>query len=70
MGIKENVFVNYLATPQVNDYFELGYSLDNIFRFFRIEAVANYYNGRYQNFGVRVGVASNIGGRFVGVSVD
>ncbi|MEO0338542.1 MAG: DUF5686 and carboxypeptidase regulatory-like domain-containing protein [Bacteroidota bacterium] len=70
LGIKENVFTNYLATPQVNDYFEVGYSLDNIFRFFRIEAVANYYDGRYQGFGVRVGVASNIGGRFVSVTVD
>lgn len=70
LGLKENVFVNYLGTPEVNDYFELGYSLDNIFRFFRVEAVANYYDGKYQGFGVRVGVASNIGGRFVNVSVD
>lgn len=70
LGLKENVFVNYLLTPRVDDYFEVGYSLDNILRFFRIEAVANYYDGQYQGFGVRVGVASNIGGRFVNVNFD
>lgn len=69
-GIKENVFVNYLATPEVNDYFELGYSIDNIFRFFRLEAVASYYDGRYQNFGVRVGVATNIGGGLANIQID
>ncbi len=70
LGIKENVFVNYLATPEVNDYFEVGYSLDNIFRILRLEAVANYYDGQYQGFGFRVGIASNLGGRFVNVTVD
>jgi hypothetical protein len=70
LGIKENVFVNYLATPEVNDYFEVGYSLDNIFRILRLEAVANYYNGQYQGFGFRVGIASNLGGRFVNVTMD
>lgn len=70
MGLKENVFVNYLATPEVNDYFEVGYSLDNIFRFFRLEAVANYYDGRYQGFGVRVGIATNIGGGLANVQIN
>lgn len=70
LGIKENVFVNYLLTPEVNDYVEVGYSLDNIFRILRIEAVTNYYDGRYQGFGVRIGIASNLGGRFVTVTMD
>lgn len=70
LGLKENAFVNYLLTPQVNDYLEVGYSLDNIFRFLRIEAVGNYYDGQFQGFGLRIGIASNLGGRFVNVSVD
>ena len=70
LGLKENIFTNYLATPAVDDYVELGYSLDNIFRFFRVEAVVNYYDGRYQGFGIRVGVASNLGGGFANISVD
>ncbi|HKK76857.1 MAG TPA: DUF5686 and carboxypeptidase regulatory-like domain-containing protein [Saprospiraceae bacterium] len=70
LGLKENVFVNYLLTPEVNDYVEVGYSLDNILRVLRVEAVANYYDGQYQGFGVRIGIASNIGGRFVTVNMD
>jgi hypothetical protein len=48
----------------------VGYSLDNIFRFFRLEAVANYYDGRYQGFGVRVGLATNIGGGLANVQIN
>ena len=39
LGIKENVFVNYLATLTSDHYTEIGYSIDNIFRIFR-EAAA------------------------------
>ena len=60
MGIKENLFVNYLATPTSKNYFELGYSIDNIFRFFRLEAAFSFQDGRYQDFGVLIGVASNL----------
>lgn len=71
LGIKENVFVNYLATPTnpsaffdqngANHYFELGYSIDNILRVFRIEAAASFQNGKYQDWGILIGVASNLG---------
>ena len=60
MGIKENLFVNYLATPTSKNYFELGYSIDNIFRFFRLEAAFSFQNGQYQDFGMLIGVASNL----------
>lgn len=70
LGLKENVFMNYLLTPEVSDYVEVGYSLDNIFRILRVEAVANYYDGQYQGFGIRLGIASNLGGRFITVGVD
>lgn len=61
LGIKENVFVNYLATPTSQNYFELGYSLDNIFRVFRIELAASFQDGTYQDFGILFGIASNLG---------
>jgi len=61
LGMKENVFFNYLATPSSRNYFELGYSIDNIFRFFRIEAAASFQDGKYQDFGILIGVASNLG---------
>lgn len=59
-GIKENLFVNYLGTPASNHYTEVGYGLDYLFRVFRIEAIAAFENGRYKEFGVRVGIATNL----------
>ena len=62
MGIRENVFVNYLATPTSRNYFEVGYSIDNIFRIFRLELATSFQDGRYRDFGILVGIASNLGG--------
>lgn len=64
LGIKENVFVNYLATPTSQNYFELGYSLDNIFGILRLEAAFSFQDGKYQDWGVLLGIASNLGGAF------
>jgi hypothetical protein len=49
MGVKENFFVNYLATPYSDHYGELGYALDIGLRFpLRLE-VANSFEGfRYK----------------------
>jgi hypothetical protein len=62
LGIRENLFVNYLYTPTSQNYFELGYSLDKIFRFFRVEAVASFQDGKYKDFGVLIGISTEIGG--------
>lgn len=64
LGIKENVFVNYLATPTSDHYTEVGYSIDNIFRFFRVEAAVAFQDGKYKDWGILIGIASNIGGSF------
>ncbi len=61
MGIKENVFVNYLATPSSQNYIEAGYSIDNIFRVFRLELVTSFQDWKYRDFGIRIGIASNLG---------
>lgn len=57
-GIRENVFVNYLKTPASPHYFEIGYSLDNVFRVFRLEVASSFSNGKYQETGFRVGIAT------------
>ena len=64
LGIKENVFVNYLATPTSDNYVELGYSIDNILGILRLEAAFSFQDGKYQDWGILIGVASNIGGSF------
>lgn len=68
LGAKENVFVNYLNTPTSKNYTEVGYGIDNILRFLRIEAVASFRDGRYHDWGIRIGIASNIFGGFGSVS--
>jgi len=62
MGIKESFVANYLKTSNSPNYWEVGYSLDNIFRLFRVEAVTGWQDGTYQEFGIRIGVSSNIAG--------
>jgi hypothetical protein len=57
-GIKENLFVNYLYTPTSENYMEVGYTIDNIFRFLRLEFVQSFQGWQAREFGVRVGVAS------------
>jgi hypothetical protein len=59
-GIRENVFVNYLATPTSKNYTEVGYSIDGILRIFRLEAAAAFQDGKYLNYGFRIGIASYI----------
>lgn len=59
-GVKEIVFFNYLATPYASNYLELGYGIDNLFRFLRVEAAASFEDGKYLGFGVKVGIATSI----------
>ncbi|HEX5167669.1 MAG TPA: DUF5686 family protein, partial [Cyclobacteriaceae bacterium] len=63
-GIRENVFLNYLATPTSKNYTELGYSIDGIFRIFRLELAAAFQDGQYLDYGVRIGIATTFQGRF------
>ncbi len=60
-GIKENLFLNYLRTPAAEDYAEVGYTIDNIFRIFRLEFIQSFQGWEAKDFGVRIGVAAIIG---------
>ncbi|MCK6618068.1 MAG: DUF5686 and carboxypeptidase regulatory-like domain-containing protein [Cyclobacteriaceae bacterium] len=64
LGIRENIFVNYLATPTSKNYTELGYGINGILRFFRIEATVAFQDGKYQSYGFRFGIATNLAVRF------
>ena len=57
-GIKENIFVNYLGTNHSGNYTELGYGIDNIFRFFRIEGILSFQDGQFIDAGLRIGVST------------
>jgi hypothetical protein len=59
-GIRENIFVNYLATPTSKNYTEVGYSIDGILRIFRLEAAAAFRDGKYLDYGFRFGIATNL----------
>ena len=60
LGFREDLFVNYLYTPTSDNYTELGYSLDKIFRVFRVEFVVALRDFEYHDFGVRIGVATSL----------
>jgi hypothetical protein len=64
LGIREDVFVNYLASPTSKNYTEVGYTIDGILRIFRLEAAASFQDGKYVGYGFRIGVATNISVRF------
>ncbi len=60
-GLKENLFFNYLTTPTSDHYSEIGYTIDNIFRIFRVEFIQSFQGWEAKDFGVRIGVAAIIG---------
>jgi Family of unknown function (DUF5686) len=62
LGFKENLFVNYLLTPQSKHYTEVGYAFDGIMKFIRLEAIASFQDGKYMDYGFRVGIVRSFGG--------
>lgn len=64
-GVRENIFINYLKTENSPHYTEIGYSLDNLFRIFRLELGVAFENGKYLRSRPLFGVAT-----FINVSFD
>jgi hypothetical protein len=64
-GVRENIFVNYLKTQHSPHYTEIGYSLDNLFRIFRVEFAAGFENGQFLRARPLFGVAT-----FLNISID
>ena len=64
-GLKENVFINYLYTGYGNtNYMEMGYSLNNIFRMFRVEVVTNNQATPFSQWAIRFGLTTNFASSF------
>jgi hypothetical protein len=59
-GVRENIFINYLKTENSPHYTEIGYSLDHLFRIFRLELGVAFENGKYLRSGPLFGVATFI----------
>lgn len=64
LGIRENVFINYLTTPTSKNYTEVGYTIDGILRIFRLEGAVAFQDGKYLSNGFRIGIATTISVRF------
>jgi hypothetical protein len=57
-GLKENIFVNYLKTGASQHYYELGYSIDNVLRLFRIDLAASFNDTQFKEIAPRIGIAT------------
>ena len=44
----------------LTNYFEIGYGLENIFRFFRLEVAASFEGGKYKDAGIFLGVSTSL----------
>ncbi|MEM7571812.1 MAG: DUF5686 and carboxypeptidase regulatory-like domain-containing protein [Bacteroidota bacterium] len=64
LGWREDLFVNYLHTPTSENYTELGYTIDGLFRIIRVEFVSSWRDFEFEDFGVRIGVTTNFGNLF------
>ncbi|MEI8113773.1 MAG: DUF5686 and carboxypeptidase regulatory-like domain-containing protein [Bacteroidia bacterium] len=59
LSASENLFVNYISTPELMNYVETGYGLSNLFLILNVEAVAGFENGKYRSAGIKVSLNMN-----------
>jgi len=65
-GIRENIIFNTLFSPTAQQYGEVGYGVNYIFRVLRIEFVSSWQDFKYKDFAFRVGVATDFKSLFGG----
>ena len=58
-SVSEKLFVNYLTTPAIKNYTEIGYGISNLFLLLNIEAVAGFENGKFISSGIKVSLNLN-----------
>ena len=58
-GIRENILFNVLLTPQSQQYAEIGYGINYLFRILRVEFVTSWQDYQYQDFALRFGIATD-----------
>jgi hypothetical protein len=54
LSASENLFLNFVSTPELKNYVETGYGLYNLFILLNVEAVAGFGNGKYRSVGMKV----------------
>jgi len=54
--LNEKLFINVLLTPEIKNYLEAGYGINNLFLFLNVEAVAGFENGKFRSAGVKFSV--------------
>ncbi|MDH5382807.1 MAG: DUF5686 family protein, partial [Cyclobacteriaceae bacterium] len=59
-GIRDYTFFNFLHTPEVSSYLELGYGLNYVFKFLKFEGVASFIDQKFNSVGIRIGLAPEI----------
>jgi hypothetical protein len=55
-AMSENLYLNYLTTPEIKNYVEVGYGFSNLFLFLNAEVMAGFENGAYKSWGLKVSV--------------
>lgn len=65
-GIRENIIFNALISPESNQYAEIGYGINYLFRIVRMEFVTSWQDYKYQNFAFRIGIATDFDSIFGG----
>ena len=56
LNFRETVFANYLYTPDLNSYVELGYGVYRLFGFLSAEVATGYQDKQFQGFKVKIGL--------------
>jgi hypothetical protein len=59
-GWREDLYINYLHSNSIQNYYEIGYAIDNIFRFLRLEVMGQFTGTKYEGIGFRVGISKNL----------
>ena len=59
-GWREDLYINYLYSNSIQNYYEIGYAIDNIFRFLRLEVMGQFNGTKYEGIGFRVGISKNL----------
>jgi hypothetical protein len=59
-GWREDLYINYLYSNSIQNYYEIGYAIDNIFRFLRLEVVGQFTGTKYEGIGFRIGISKNL----------
>jgi hypothetical protein len=59
-GLREDLYINYLYSNAIKNYYEIGYAMDNIFRFIRLEVIGQFIGSSYEGIGFRIGISKKI----------